>query len=63
MLRRLRASQATSGIPVVIVSADATKSRIARLLDGGAKQYVTKPIDIVALMATIDEELAVASVG
>ena len=36
----------TSDIPVVVLSADATKSQIDRLMAAGAKDYLTKPIEI-----------------
>lgn len=56
VLRELQVDPATRDIPVVIVSADATPAQIARLLDGGARAYLTKPIDITELI-TITESL------
>jgi CheY-like chemotaxis protein len=40
-------------IPVVIVSADASPQRINDLLQSHAKAYLTKPIDVHELLATI----------
>ncbi|MGA2213728.1 MAG: response regulator, partial [Bryobacteraceae bacterium] len=45
VLRRLRADVATSKIPVIMLSADATPEQIGRLLAGGAQGYLTKPLD------------------
>ena len=46
VLRRLKADHRTRGIPVIILSADATPSQRERLTDRGAADYVTKPIEI-----------------
>jgi signal transduction histidine kinase/CheY-like chemotaxis protein len=57
VLRRLRADPATRGIPVVILSADATKHHITEFLAAGADAYLTKPISVRALLQTIDQTL------
>src|SRR5579863_5988305 len=57
VLRRLRADAATRGVPVVILSADATKHHITELLAAGADAYLTKPISVRALLQTIDQTL------
>lgn len=46
VLQRLKADHRTRGIPVIILSADATPSHRERLMDRGAADYVTKPIEI-----------------
>jgi PAS domain S-box-containing protein len=46
VLRRLKADHRTRAIPVIILSADATPSQRERLMDRGAADYVTKPIEI-----------------
>jgi CheY-like chemotaxis protein len=61
VLRRLQANAATSGIPTVVLSADATPSQIERLLTAGAKNYLTKPFDIEQFLAVVDEYLAAAA--
>ena len=53
VLKLLRADPATSAIPVVILSADATQ--IERLLLLGAIAYLTKPLDVRNLEAIVDE--------
>src|SRR2546421_2364413 len=57
VLRRLQENPATRGIPVVVISADATPSQIERLLNAGARNYLTKPFDISPFLAIIDEIL------
>jgi len=57
VLSRLRADPATSGIPVVILSADATQHQISRLLANGAAAYLTKPISVRTLLETADSVL------
>jgi len=61
VLRRLREDTRTADIPVVITSADATPSTIARLRDAGANDYLTKPLDIAALLAVLDHFLGSVS--
>ena len=58
VLRQLLADPATSNIPVVILSADATQREIQRLLAAGAHSYLTKPVDVRALTVTIHTLLA-----
>jgi CheY-like chemotaxis protein len=57
VLRRLRAEPATAGIPVVIVSADATPAAIDELLNSGATDFVTKPLDVRRLIQVIQRIL------
>jgi PAS domain S-box-containing protein len=54
VLSLLRQGEATKDIPVVVVSADASKEQIATLLDAGAQAYLTKPIDVSQLLAVVD---------
>src|SRR2546426_6558450 len=57
VLARLLADPETRGIPVVILSADATPGQIRRLLDQGARDYLTKPLDVKQLLALVDDAL------
>lgn len=54
ILATLRADPRTADIPVVVVSADATKSRIADLLNKGAHAYLTKPLVIREFLDAVD---------
>jgi signal transduction histidine kinase/CheY-like chemotaxis protein len=57
VLIRLRRDPETREVPVVILSADATPTRIDQLLAHGARAYLTKPFDVVELLALIDTHL------
>jgi PAS domain S-box-containing protein len=54
VLHRLRADPDTAKVPVVILSADARPALIARLLEEGARAFLTKPLDIKELLALLD---------
>jgi len=57
VMRRLRADPTTRNTPVVILSADATRSHIDRLMEAGATGYLTKPLDVRRFLTVIDEIL------
>ncbi|MHB8341411.1 MAG: PAS domain S-box protein [Mycobacteriales bacterium] len=54
VLRRLRADPGTAGIPVVVISADATAGQLDRLRAAGATDYLTKPFDVTRVLALVD---------
>ena len=56
MLHRIHAVPELAGIRVVVVSADATPDRIRRLLDLGVDGYLTKPVDVDALLRLVDSQ-------
>ncbi|HEV8616732.1 MAG TPA: ATP-binding protein [Methylomirabilota bacterium] len=58
VLRRLLAEPRTREIPVVVVSADATPGQIERLRAAGARDYLTKPLDVRQLLTVIDTHIA-----
>ncbi len=57
VLERLRGDRATADIPVVILSADATRRQIDHLLALGAAEYLTKPLDMEHLLQVVDRYL------
>jgi len=57
VLAELRADPRTIGIPVVIMSADATRRQIEHLLAVGARAYLTKPLDVRAFLSMLDDHL------
>jgi len=57
VFRQLQADSRTRDIPVIVLSADAMPSRMRQFLDGGVRAYLTKPLDVPALLAAIDEAL------
>ena len=54
VLRRLRLNPRTRHIPVTILSADATPGQINRLMEAGARDYLTKPLDVRKLMNLLE---------
>jgi PAS domain S-box-containing protein len=54
VLHRLRAEPRTSGLRVVIVSADANPNQMNRLLAAGAYAYLTKPLDVARMLTLLD---------
>jgi CheY-like chemotaxis protein/anti-sigma regulatory factor (Ser/Thr protein kinase) len=57
VLEHLREGSRTRTIPVVMLSADATPRQIERLLEAGAKDYLTKPLDVKHFLKVLDENL------
>lgn len=54
VLAALQADPMLQHIPVVVISADATKHQIGLLHDAGACEYLTKPIDVDQFLRLID---------
>jgi PAS domain S-box-containing protein len=54
LLRHLQGDEDTSEIPVIVVSADATESRIAEAVAAGATHYLTKPVNVAQFLAVLD---------
>jgi len=57
VIQRLQKEPATARIPVVVISGDTTPSQIEHLLGLGARNYVTKPFQVPAFLAVVDEVL------
>jgi PAS domain S-box-containing protein len=57
VLRRLRADERTAATPVIVISADATRGAVQRLLEAGVHAYLTKPLDVDLFLTTIDQVL------
>ena len=57
VLARLKAQAETQHIPVVVISADASPSKVTKLLAAGAHSYLTKPFNIKELLRTADSLL------
>lgn len=55
VLKRLQEDPRTSAIPVVVVSADVTRSQIERLREAGAREYLTKPLSIHKFLQILSE--------
>jgi len=55
VLAALQAGETTRHIPTIILSADATPGQLKRLLDAGAREYITKPIDLSRFYQLVEE--------
>jgi PAS domain S-box-containing protein len=53
VLNAIKADPLISDIPVVVVSADAMNRQIQRLIEAGAEEYLTKPIDLRKLAEVV----------
>ena len=58
VLDELRARPETADVPVIVVSAEASKGRVQRMRQRGAHDYLTKPIDVVQLLGVVNATLA-----
>ncbi len=63
LLHRLKAVPELADTKVVVVSADATPSRIREMLDLGVEGYLTKPVDVEALLRLVDNEIGAKQGG
>ncbi len=61
VLSQLKADSTTRHIPVVVISADATKRQMNRLMSAGAAHYLTKPLDVNKFFQVLDETNATDS--
>jgi PAS domain S-box-containing protein len=57
LLRHLKQDDSTASIPVLVLSADATRDRTERAMAEGAAGYLTKPLNLAELLARVDELL------
>ncbi len=55
VLQILKADTLTKSIPVIIVSADSMPFQIDKLMKNGAIAYITKPLDVINFLKTIDQ--------
>ena len=63
VLSELKAEPATAAIPVIVLSADASRGVIHRLLASGALAYLTKPIELAELGTLLDTFAAAKAQG
>jgi CheY-like chemotaxis protein len=54
---RLKGSEDTADIPIIIISADATRTTLTRLQAAGADAYLTKPLNMDEFLGTIEHNL------
>jgi signal transduction histidine kinase/ActR/RegA family two-component response regulator len=61
VLAQLKENEVTSRIPVIVISADATKRQIDRLMSRGASSYLTKPIEVPEFFRVLDQTLGLSA--
>jgi CheY-like chemotaxis protein len=54
VLELLNRDERTASIPVVMLSADASREQIQRFRDAGARDYLTKPLDLQHFLTQLD---------
>ena len=54
LLHQLRSDPKTAHLNVVVVSADANPHQVMRLLAAGARDYLTKPLEVPRVLALLD---------
>jgi len=57
VLHALQQNPRTQGIPVTVLSADATPGQFDRLKAAGAREYLTKPLDVRQLIGLLEATL------
>jgi two-component system, OmpR family, alkaline phosphatase synthesis response regulator PhoP len=55
--KRIKADEATKATPVIIITARVGVANVVKGLEGGAIDYVTKPFEVMELMARIRAQL------
>lgn len=55
VIKYLQSNDQTKNIPIVIISADAMPHQLEKLLNSGARKYLTKPLDVNEFLKIIDE--------
>jgi PAS domain S-box-containing protein len=58
VLRRLKDDNRTAGIPVIMLSTEATTRQESRFRQAGAEAFLTKPIRVMELLVAVDEALS-----
>ena len=53
LIRQLRANPSTASLPIVAITADATEHAERQARQAGAMDVITKPIDLIALIARL----------
>jgi CheY-like chemotaxis protein len=57
VLQQLKREKETAGIPVIVISADATSGQAERLTSQGAHAYLTKPLNVKRFVRLLEEVL------
>ncbi|MEI8048899.1 MAG: CHASE domain-containing protein [Bacteroidota bacterium] len=55
VLELLKGNAVTCSMPVVIISADAMHHQVEKLIEAGARKYLTKPLHVIDYLKVMDE--------
>jgi len=58
LLAKFKSNALTQNIPIIVLSADISPSQIEKMLQAGARDYLTKPFEIKRLLCLVDDALA-----
>jgi CheY-like chemotaxis protein/anti-sigma regulatory factor (Ser/Thr protein kinase) len=62
VLGQLFADENTKNIQVIVISADAMPFQVEKLMSAGAIAYLTKPLDVVKFLKTIDQYIKIQTI-
>ena len=54
VLELLRGEESTASIPVVMLSADASHEQVQKFNEAGARDYLTKPLDLQIFLSQLE---------
>ena len=57
LMANFRADPRLQSVPVIVISADATQHQRDRLMEAGASEYLTKPIEVDQFLSVLDRYL------
>jgi EAL domain-containing protein (putative c-di-GMP-specific phosphodiesterase class I)/CheY-like chemotaxis protein len=60
-LERLRTEHSPASLPVIVLTASDLRQDMLRCLDAGANDFMLKPVDLDALIARVEVQIAVAN--
>lgn len=58
VLKLLKINKSTQSIPVVILSANAMTKQIEKMLNAGADDYLTKPLDVIKFLKILEDVMS-----
>lgn len=63
VLKKIRAEPSIQGVPVIALTASASRGEVSEGLEAGCDSYLTKPFDVRQFLDVINQYLGVAPAG
>ena len=63
LLRLLRATHSAADLPVIMLTDGDRNGTVVKALEGGANDYLVKPLDLPVMTARIEEQLSRSKIG